>query len=124
MVHCAETNKEARENARVAFEWYARKAFETVASVGIWQSGKTDMGTYDYLKQMMNVDPATINFDYMDQNDMIICGDPDTCIKKVKRYQAAGCQQLLCFMQIYDIPHQKIMDSIKLWGKHVIPYFQ
>ena len=63
MVHCAETNKEARENARAAFEWYARKAFEVVASVGIWQSGKTDMGTYDYLKQMMNVDPATINFD-------------------------------------------------------------
>ena len=44
MVHCAETNKEARENARVAFEWYARKAFEVVASVGIWQSGKTDIG--------------------------------------------------------------------------------
>jgi alkanesulfonate monooxygenase SsuD/methylene tetrahydromethanopterin reductase-like flavin-dependent oxidoreductase (luciferase family) len=124
MVHCAETNKEARENAKHAFEWYARKAFDTVASVGIWQSGKTDMGTYDYLKQMMNVDPATINFDYMDQNDMIICGDPDTCIRKVKRYQEAGCQQLLCFMQIYDIPHQKVMDSIKLWGKHVIPYFK
>jgi alkanesulfonate monooxygenase SsuD/methylene tetrahydromethanopterin reductase-like flavin-dependent oxidoreductase (luciferase family) len=124
MVHCAETNKEARENAKHAFEWYARKAFDTVASVGIWQSGKTDMGTYDYLKQMMDVDPATINFDYMDQNDMIICGDPDTCIRKVKRYQEAGCQQLLCFMQIYDIPHQKIMDSIKLWGRHVIPYFK
>jgi alkanesulfonate monooxygenase SsuD/methylene tetrahydromethanopterin reductase-like flavin-dependent oxidoreductase (luciferase family) len=124
MVHCAETNKEARENAKAAFEWYARKAFEAVASVGMWQSGKTDIGAYAYLKEIMKIDPATINFDYMDQNDMIICGDPDTCIKKVKHYQAAGCQQLLCFMQIYDIPHQKIMDSIKLWGKHVIPYFQ
>lgn len=124
MVHCAETDKEARATAKRAFEWYARKAFEAVASVGIWQSGKTDMGTYDYLKQMLNVDPATINFDHMEANDMIICGNPDTCIKKVKRYQEAGCQQLLCFMQIYDIPHQKIMDSIKLWGQHVIPYFK
>jgi alkanesulfonate monooxygenase SsuD/methylene tetrahydromethanopterin reductase-like flavin-dependent oxidoreductase (luciferase family) len=124
MVHCAETNKEARENAKAAFEWYARKAFEAVASVGMWQSGKTDIGAYAYLKEMMKIDPATINFDYMDQNDMIICGDPHTSIKKVKHYQAAGCQQLLCFMQIYDIPHQKIMDSIKLWGEHVIPYFQ
>ena len=45
MVHCAETNKEARENAKAAFEWYARKAFEAVASVGMWQSGKTDIGS-------------------------------------------------------------------------------
>jgi len=27
-------------------------------------------------------------------------------------------------MQIYNIPHQKVMDSIRLFGKHVIPYFQ
>jgi alkanesulfonate monooxygenase SsuD/methylene tetrahydromethanopterin reductase-like flavin-dependent oxidoreductase (luciferase family) len=123
MVHCAETNKEAERNARASMEWYARRAFDIVASVGIWQSGKFDMGSYDYLKQMMNVDPSQMTFDYMHENDMIICGDPETCIKKVKRYQDAGCQQLLCFMQVYSIPHQKVMDSIKLWGKHVIPYF-
>jgi len=124
MVHCAETNKEARETAARAMEWYAHRAFEAVASVGLWQSGNTDLGTYDYIKQFLKVDASMFTFDYMDQNDMIICGDPDTCIKKVKRYQDAGCQQLLCFMQIYDIPHQKIMDSIKLWGTHVIPYFK
>jgi len=27
-------------------------------------------------------------------------------------------------MQIYNIPHQKVMDSLRLFGKHVIPYFQ
>jgi len=27
-------------------------------------------------------------------------------------------------MQIYNILHQKVMDSIRLFGKHVIPYFQ
>lgn len=123
MVHCAETDREARETARRAFEWYARTSFEYVASVVAWQAG-SQAGTYDYIKQMAGISPEEITFDYMDQNDMLICGDPDTCIRKVKRYQEAGCQQLLCFMQVYDIPHQKIMDSIKLWGKHVIPYFQ
>ncbi len=55
---------------------------------------------------------------------MIIVGDPDKCIQKVKRYQEAGCQRLLCHMQTYAIPHQKVMDSINLWGKYVIPYFK
>jgi len=27
-------------------------------------------------------------------------------------------------MQIYNIPHQKIMGSIKLWGQYVIPSFR
>jgi alkanesulfonate monooxygenase SsuD/methylene tetrahydromethanopterin reductase-like flavin-dependent oxidoreductase (luciferase family) len=123
IVHCAETNEEARRTAERAAVWYVKKAFEIVASVGIWQSG-SELGAYDYLKQMMNVDPDTITFDFLDQNDMIIVGDPDKCIRKVKRYQEAGCDQLLCFMQVYDIPHQKIMDSIRLWGRHVMPYFQ
>jgi len=100
-----------------------RKVFEATAGVAQWQSGN-DLGSYDYLRQVFNVDLDAMNFDYMNQNDVIICGDPETCIRKVKRYQEAGVQQLLCMMQLYTIPHQKIMDSIKLWGQHVIPYFQ
>jgi alkanesulfonate monooxygenase SsuD/methylene tetrahydromethanopterin reductase-like flavin-dependent oxidoreductase (luciferase family) len=123
LVHCAETNEEARQNAAESMVWYVKRAFEIVASVAVWQSG-SDLGAYDYLKQMMNIDPDTITFDYLDRNDMIICGDPDKCVQKVKRYQEAGCQQLLCHMQTYAIPHQKVMDSIDLWGRYVIPYFK
>jgi alkanesulfonate monooxygenase SsuD/methylene tetrahydromethanopterin reductase-like flavin-dependent oxidoreductase (luciferase family) len=123
MVHCAETNREAEATARESMEWYVRKVFEATAGVAQWQSGN-DLGSYDYIRQVFNVDLDAMNFDYMNQNDMIICGDPETCIRKVKRYQEAGVQQLLCMMQLYSIPHQKIMDSLKLWGQHVIPYFQ
>ena len=69
-------------------------------------------------------DPNSLNWDYLNANDMVIVGAPDTCIKKLKRYQQAGCQHMLSFMQIYDLPHQKVMDSIKLMGKYVIPYFK
>ncbi|MBI3300471.1 MAG: hypothetical protein HYZ72_00080 [Deltaproteobacteria bacterium] len=54
----------------------------------------------------------------------VIVGDLDTCIRKIKRYQEAGMTPLLSFMRIYNIPHQKVMDSIRLFGKHVIPYFK
>lgn len=122
MVHCAETDAEARRNAQDSFVWYIKRAFEIIASVAIWQS-KSELGTYDYLKAMMEFDIDSLSFDYVDRNDMVICGDPDTCIRKIKRYQEAGCDQLLCFMQPYAIPHDKVMRSIELFGRHVIPYF-
>jgi alkanesulfonate monooxygenase SsuD/methylene tetrahydromethanopterin reductase-like flavin-dependent oxidoreductase (luciferase family) len=73
---------------------------------------------------MYDLDINKITFDYLNDNDMVIVGDPDTCRRKLKRYQEAGMTQLLAFMQIYRIPHQKVMDSIRLFGKHVIPYFK
>jgi alkanesulfonate monooxygenase SsuD/methylene tetrahydromethanopterin reductase-like flavin-dependent oxidoreductase (luciferase family) len=50
-------------------------------------------------------------------------GNPDTVIKTLKKYQEAGVDQVLCFMQMGNLAHGRIMDSIKLFGRHVIPYF-
>ena len=51
-------------------------------------------------------------------------GDPDAIIKVLKNYQEAGVDQILCFMQMGNLAHSRIMDSIKLFGRHVIPYFR
>ncbi len=120
MVHCAETDREARENAAESIMWYTRYAWDLIIEL----AKKSQAPSYAYTQKMYDLDPAKITFDFLDQNDMIIVGSPETCIKKIKRYQENGMTQLLCFMQIYKIPHQKIMDSIRLFGKHVIPYFK
>jgi len=50
-------------------------------------------------------------------------GNPDTIIEVMKKYQDAGVDQVLCFLQPGRLEHTRIMDSIKLIGKHVIPHF-
>ena len=45
-------------------------------------------------------------------------------IKVLKKYQEVGIDQILCFMQMGNLAHARIMDSIKLFGRHVIPYFK
>jgi alkanesulfonate monooxygenase SsuD/methylene tetrahydromethanopterin reductase-like flavin-dependent oxidoreductase (luciferase family) len=50
-------------------------------------------------------------------------GDPDRCIEIAKRYEAAGCDVLLCLGNPYNMPHDQVMASIELLGKHVIPEF-
>ena len=50
-------------------------------------------------------------------------GDPDECVAAAKRYEAAGCDLLLCLVNPYNIPHEAVMQSIELMGKHVLPAF-
>ncbi|MGE0880417.1 MAG: LLM class flavin-dependent oxidoreductase [Acidimicrobiia bacterium] len=57
---------------------------------------------------------------YQDQ-DMIICGTPEMCLEKVIKYDEAGVDSLLCYMQFGTLPHEKIMRSIELMGTKVIP---
>ncbi len=120
LVHCAETDKEARQNAEESILWYVRYAWDLIIELA--KKGQTP--SYAYTKQMYDMDINQVTFDYLDQNGMIVVGSPETCIKKIKRCQANGMTQLLCFMEAYKIPHQKVMDSIRLFGKHVIPYFK
>jgi alkanesulfonate monooxygenase SsuD/methylene tetrahydromethanopterin reductase-like flavin-dependent oxidoreductase (luciferase family) len=122
MVHCAETSAEARRDAAESFEWYARKGPEQIATVGAWQAELArDMKGYEYTKSFAGMDFSFMSFDYLDSIGACIAGDPDHCVEVAKRYQAAGCDLLLCLVQPWKIPHEKVMRSIELLGRHVLP---
>ena len=62
-----------------------------------------------------------IPFDYIRDSGAAVVGDPDRCVEIATRYEAAGCDLLLCLGNPYDVPHDAVMRSIELLGKHVIP---
>jgi hypothetical protein len=53
---------------------------------------------------------------------LVAVGIATHCIEKVQQYKEIGVEQLLCLMQDYGIPHEKTMQSIRLWGEKVIPH--
>jgi len=55
---------------------------------------KRDLGSYAYAADMKNVD------------------------------EAAGVDLLLCLVNPFKIPHERVMQTIELMGKHVIPRFR
>jgi alkanesulfonate monooxygenase SsuD/methylene tetrahydromethanopterin reductase-like flavin-dependent oxidoreductase (luciferase family) len=55
------------------------------------------------------------------EQDMIIVGTPEECLRKILRYEEAGVDQLLCYTQFGTLPHEKVMRSIELLGTEVIP---
>ena len=65
-----------------------------------------------------------LNFEYLRESGSAVVGDPDRCVELAERYQAAGCDLLLCLVNPYKIPHEKVMRSIELLGERVIPQFE
>jgi alkanesulfonate monooxygenase SsuD/methylene tetrahydromethanopterin reductase-like flavin-dependent oxidoreductase (luciferase family) len=63
-------------------------------------------------------------FEDLDQEDMVIVGDVDHCLRKVERYQQAGLDHLICLMQADRIPHDKVMRSIELFAEKIAPRFR
>jgi alkanesulfonate monooxygenase SsuD/methylene tetrahydromethanopterin reductase-like flavin-dependent oxidoreductase (luciferase family) len=56
-----------------------------------------------------------------DREDMVVVGTPDECLEKLLRYEEAGVDQLLCYLNFGYLPHEAVMKSIELLGTHVIP---
>lgn len=53
---------------------------------------------------------------------MIIVGSPDDCILQIQDYEKAGITLILGLMQMGGIAHEKVLTSIDLMGREVIPY--
>jgi alkanesulfonate monooxygenase SsuD/methylene tetrahydromethanopterin reductase-like flavin-dependent oxidoreductase (luciferase family) len=62
--------------------------------------------------------------DTLRDRGIIIAGDPDNCIRGIQLYEDAGVDQVLLIMQTETIPHEKVLSSLELFGKHVIPAFR
>jgi alkanesulfonate monooxygenase SsuD/methylene tetrahydromethanopterin reductase-like flavin-dependent oxidoreductase (luciferase family) len=122
MVHCAETNEQAKRDAAASFEWYARRGTEQIATVGSWQAelGR-DLASYEYTKPLAGIDLSPLKYDFLDGIGACIVGDPDRCVATARRYAEAGCDLLLCLVQPWNIPHERVMKSIELLGRYVIP---
>jgi alkanesulfonate monooxygenase SsuD/methylene tetrahydromethanopterin reductase-like flavin-dependent oxidoreductase (luciferase family) len=120
-VHCAETTKQAHDDARTAFPWYIQQSLRAVATLGDWRDG-TNLGSYEYAKQLLNgMSIEDLTFDYLTRNETVMCGDPEHCLEMARRYEAVGVDLLMCLVQSYDIPHEKVMRSIELLGTEVLP---
>ena len=85
---------------------------EQAAQVGI----SLDSGPGAARAAFGQMDPDTLC-----ERGIIIAGDPESCIKGVQLYEEAGVDQVILITQTETIPHERAMQSIEMFGKHVIP---
>lgn len=128
MMNCAPTRQEADDVARRSFEWYPKAGARIVGSLAAWMAEREEsLGNYAYAQSMHDRDKDgsldMLSLDILQSIGACACGTPDDVIEICRRYEAAGVDLLLCLVNPYDIAHDKVMQTIELVGKHVIPEF-
>ena len=66
---------------------------------------------------------AQLDANTLSDRGVIIAGNPESCIKTVQMYEDIGVDQVMLIMQTETISHERVMESIELFGKEVIPAF-
>ena len=46
---------------------------------------------------------------------------PDDLVEIIKRYESMGVDQVMTWVQFGGLPHEKIMESLRLIGEQVLP---
>jgi alkanesulfonate monooxygenase SsuD/methylene tetrahydromethanopterin reductase-like flavin-dependent oxidoreductase (luciferase family) len=70
---------------------------------------------------ILKMQKGECTFDDLDQEDMVIVGSVDDCLRKVERYREAGLDHFIALMQADRIPHERVMRSIELFATEIVP---
>jgi alkanesulfonate monooxygenase SsuD/methylene tetrahydromethanopterin reductase-like flavin-dependent oxidoreductase (luciferase family) len=111
---CAETTEYARRLAKEPMMAFISEAGRIYAELAA-----TKVKSYQYMGKQLAEAATHPEFEYLCDNATLVVGDPEECIKKLKLYQQAGADQVIIRMD--GMPHQKQMDSIRLFAEHVFP---
>jgi alkanesulfonate monooxygenase SsuD/methylene tetrahydromethanopterin reductase-like flavin-dependent oxidoreductase (luciferase family) len=128
MALVAPTEEEAHRVARTSFEWYPKVGARQIAQVAEWMAEREqELGNYAYAADMKSVSDDgsldLLSLEYLADAGACVLGTPDQAIEACRRYEEAGVDLLLCLVNPYEIPHESVMQTIELMGRHVIPEF-
>ncbi|MDO8588411.1 MAG: LLM class flavin-dependent oxidoreductase [Armatimonadota bacterium] len=111
---CAETTEYAKSLAKEPMMAFLAEAGRIYAELAA-----TKVKSYRYMGETVEKVKNKVDFDYLCDSGTLIVGDPEVCLEKLRLYQQAGSDQMI--LRIDGMPHEKIMDSIRLLADHVFP---
>lgn len=120
LVHCTQDRRDFETN-RVweSIMWWYRGTAEFILK---WEMAhlpdEAKDKAFPILKKQANGDFDVREFD---EQDMVIIGTPDECLAKFLKYEEAGVDQVLCYVNWGYLPQKAVLESIELLGDHVIP---
>ena len=120
LVHCTESRRKFETN-RVweSMWWWYRASAEFILN---WEMAHLPDDVKDkafpLLKKQADGD---FDIEEFDREDMVIIGTPEECLAKFLKYEDAGVDQVLCYVNFGYLPQDAVLNSISLLGDYVIP---
>jgi len=120
MVYCAETNEQARREFAEPVLWYYR----TIAKYVAPPAGQEPIKTYEMYAATRDL-AASITWDQLLGAGAVICGDRDYCREHIEKVRDRfGINLFLCWTRLGGLDHRKVLKSMDLMQKYVIPHFK
>jgi len=124
MTFCAPTRKQARAICEEAFIDFLDHSIDVFIR---WGEKKELPPGYEWYAEAARKAPRQSGkekFDYLLENGMVLVGPPDELAANVEEYRKIGVSQIITLTQLGHIPQSDALDSIRLFGKEVIPQFR
>ena len=115
--YVAATEAEARKDSQDALNWTLdmtqwRRTF-TVGS-------EVNLRLQDWRDTRSELPPS---YDYLCEHRAII-GTPDQCVAKIKELQRQGIEYFGCNFSFGGLEHEKLLRSMELFSREVMPHFK
>jgi alkanesulfonate monooxygenase SsuD/methylene tetrahydromethanopterin reductase-like flavin-dependent oxidoreductase (luciferase family) len=107
------------DHLKSQFSRWIRQSNEKVQTVAAEQGINLDSGP-----EAARAAIGMLDADTLCDRGAIVGGDPDSCIKIIKKFEEIGVDQLTLVMQTETVPHEKVMKSMELFGKYILPAFR
>ena len=120
LVHCAESRDKFETNRvwESLWWWYTSNA-DFILKWELSQMPKeAQEQAFPLLKAHAN---GEFDLREFDEQDMVIIGTPEECLKKLLKYEEAGVDQVLAYISFGYLPQEAVLECITLLGDYVIP---
>jgi len=69
-------------------------------------------------------DRKRLVYEDLERREQVLIGSPEHVIERIKKYQEIGMDEVLMCMNFGGMPHEKVLKSIELVSKEVMPAFE
>ena len=120
LVHCTEDRRKFETNRvwESVWWWYASVAAFTLKWELAHMPPEVQEQAFPLLKAQAE---GKFDMHKFDEEDMVIIGTPDECLRKFLKYEEAGVDQVLCYVNWGYLPQDAVLECIGLLGDYVIP---
>jgi alkanesulfonate monooxygenase SsuD/methylene tetrahydromethanopterin reductase-like flavin-dependent oxidoreductase (luciferase family) len=125
LAYCGQERESARTRGAELLDWY--RQMQRVREARNWQEVALEEVPEDYKFHLSKGADAS-GGDTVTGRDRVEAtrfpmGNPEDCITFIEQFAAIGVEELMFNFQLGPVTHAEVMESIRLFGKQVIPCF-
>ena len=125
---CAESREKAHSRGAELIDWYREQ--QRIRDSKVWEGYDPARVPEDFRwhYERSQGDPVrrdeTSSLELVQRGGRFCIGNPDDCIEYIEQYEAMGVDEMMPLFQVGPVSHEEVMESLRLFGKYIIPHFQ